>query len=126
MSWLAIVDHLPALPEVLLLFGTCVLMIADVYSKHPRRRIAYWLAQGTLLSCFLATALILYGTGTRVANSSCTKSTTSQRPFVAASVAPHQLSCLAVSTAWSTRASTSSTAVLLRGFHHPLCSSLLG
>jgi len=63
MSWLAIVDHLPALPEVVLLFGTCVLMIADVYSKHPRRAVSYWIAQATLLLCFLATVFILYGTG---------------------------------------------------------------
>jgi NADH-quinone oxidoreductase subunit N len=57
MSWSALLDHLPALPEVLLLAGTCVLMIADV--RAADRRLAYWIAQATLLACFVATLWVL-------------------------------------------------------------------
>ncbi|HEX2198747.1 MAG TPA: NADH-quinone oxidoreductase subunit NuoN [Burkholderiales bacterium] len=57
MSWTAAADHLPALPEVLLLVGACVLMIADARSAD--RRLGYWIAQATLAACFLATLWVL-------------------------------------------------------------------
>ena len=59
MSWIEFANHLPALPETLLLVGACVVMIADVYSKDPRRALTYWLAQGTLALCFAATLFVV-------------------------------------------------------------------
>src|SRR5688572_33153843 len=57
MNWIALLNHLPALPEVLLLAGTCVLMIADARSAD--RRLGYWIAQATLLACLVATLWVL-------------------------------------------------------------------
>ena len=57
MSWSAFIDHLPALPEALLLVGACVLMVAD--ARASDRRLGYWIAQATLLLCFLATLWVL-------------------------------------------------------------------
>ena len=51
--------HLQAFPEMLLLAGTCVTMLVDVFSKDPLRRVTYYLAQGTLLACFLSSLFIL-------------------------------------------------------------------
>jgi NADH-quinone oxidoreductase subunit N len=63
MNLLTVLSHFRALPEVLLLIGACVLMIADVYSKHPRRSVSYWIAQATLLLCFLSTLYVTYESG---------------------------------------------------------------
>jgi len=63
VSWTLALDHLPALPELLLLVGTCTLMIADARARDPRRPIGYWMAQGTLGACFLATLFVIWGTG---------------------------------------------------------------
>ena len=63
MNWQAIVDHLPALPEMVLLAGACAVMIVDVYSKDERRGATYAAAQAVLLACLLATAFVLYGSG---------------------------------------------------------------
>jgi len=57
MNWTAVIDHLPALPEVLLLVGACVLMLADARARD--RRLGYWIAQATLLACLLATLWVL-------------------------------------------------------------------
>ncbi|HEX6265740.1 MAG TPA: NADH:ubiquinone oxidoreductase subunit N, partial [Burkholderiales bacterium] len=57
MNWTAVIDHLPALPEVLLLLGACVLMLADARARD--RRLGYWIAQATLLACLLATLWVL-------------------------------------------------------------------
>jgi NADH-quinone oxidoreductase subunit N len=57
MNWTAIVDHLPVLPEALLLVGACALMLADARARD--RRLGYWIAQLTLLACVLATLWIL-------------------------------------------------------------------
>jgi NADH-quinone oxidoreductase subunit N len=57
MSWTDAVNHLPALPEALLLLGACVLMVADVRASD--RRLGYWIAQATLLLCLLATLWVL-------------------------------------------------------------------
>jgi NADH-quinone oxidoreductase subunit N len=63
MNWVAILDHLPALPEAVLLVGACVLMIADTYSKDEHRRTSYWIAQGTLALCFLSTLFVVLTSG---------------------------------------------------------------
>ncbi|MGH8740594.1 MAG: NADH-quinone oxidoreductase subunit N, partial [Burkholderiales bacterium] len=57
MTWLAVLNHLPALPEALLLVGACVLMLADARSAD--RRLGYWIAQSTLLACLVATLWVL-------------------------------------------------------------------
>ena len=62
MNWL-IVDHLPALPEAILLVGACVVMLADPFVKHERRASTYWLAQGTLALCVLATLFVMANAG---------------------------------------------------------------
>jgi len=56
-------DFLPALPEMILLAGACVLMIADLYVKDARRGLSYALAQAILLGCALGTAFVLGGSG---------------------------------------------------------------
>jgi NADH-quinone oxidoreductase subunit N len=55
----AFLSHLQALPEMLLLAGTCVVMLVDVHSKANDRRTTYWMAQGLLLLCFLSTLFVL-------------------------------------------------------------------
>jgi NADH-quinone oxidoreductase subunit N len=55
----AIVDHLPALPEVLLLVGTCAVMLLDLHVKSERRVATFRLAQGVLLACALATLWVM-------------------------------------------------------------------
>ena len=52
-------DAIVALPEIVLLFGACALMLFDLYSKSPERRASYQLAQVILLVCALATLLVL-------------------------------------------------------------------
>jgi NADH-quinone oxidoreductase subunit N len=59
MSWIAILDHLPALPEGILLVGACVLMIVDTFVKGERRAPTYWIAQATLGLCLLATLFVV-------------------------------------------------------------------
>ena len=63
MNWIVIVDHLPALPEAILLVGACVLMIADTFVKDERRAPTYWIAQGTLALCAAATLFVLSVSG---------------------------------------------------------------
>ncbi len=58
MNWMSLVNHVPALPEVLLLAGTCVVMIADLRVKSERRTGTYAIAQCVLLLCALATLFI--------------------------------------------------------------------
>jgi NADH-quinone oxidoreductase subunit N len=65
MSWSALANHLPALPEIVLLAGACLLMIVDVYSKDERRTTTYIAAQGVLLACLLATSLVLWDAGAK-------------------------------------------------------------
>ena len=55
----AIIDHLPALPEVLLLAGTCALMLVDLGVKSERRVATFWLAQAVLVACALATLWLM-------------------------------------------------------------------
>ncbi|HEY3076355.1 MAG TPA: NADH-quinone oxidoreductase subunit NuoN [Burkholderiales bacterium] len=66
MNWSDFLSHLRALPEMVLLISTCVVMIIDVYSKDERRRLTYYAAQATVLLCFLSTIYVLYESeGTR-------------------------------------------------------------
>ena len=57
-----LVDHLPALPEAVLLVGTCVLMIVDTASKDERRATTYWMAQAILALCLASTLFVIAGT----------------------------------------------------------------
>ena len=59
MNWIAIIDHLPALPEALLLAGACALMIVDLNVKSEKRTATLVMAQLVLLACALATLWIL-------------------------------------------------------------------
>ncbi len=61
MNWLALIDHLPVLPEVLLLVGTCALMIADLYVGDARRGLVLLAAQALLALCAAATMFVLWG-----------------------------------------------------------------
>jgi len=65
MNWIAIIDHLPALPEAILLLGACALMIVDLYVKDGERRATLWLAQIVLALCLCATLFVLWGSGGR-------------------------------------------------------------
>src|SRR3982075_3822650 len=55
----AILDHVPALPEVLLLGGSCAIMLLDLHVKSERRVATFRLAQGVLLACALATLWVM-------------------------------------------------------------------
>ncbi|HEX5769177.1 MAG TPA: NADH-quinone oxidoreductase subunit NuoN [Burkholderiales bacterium] len=62
MNWtLLIIDHLPALPEGIVLAGACALMIFDLYVKDERRAATLWFAQVILLLAFAATVFVLWG-----------------------------------------------------------------
>ena len=63
MNLVALVDHIPVLPEVLLLAGACTLMLFDLFSKDASRRASFALAQLTLLACLLASLFILWKSG---------------------------------------------------------------
>jgi len=54
---------LPALPEILLLAGTCALMIFDLRVQGERRAGTFWFAQAVLAACFAATLFVQLGTG---------------------------------------------------------------
>ena len=54
-----IINHLQALPEMLLLVGACAVMLADLWSKDARRLVTYYAAQVLLLLCFVATLFVL-------------------------------------------------------------------
>ncbi len=56
---IVLLNHLPALPEVLLLAGTCVLMVLDLFVKSERRTASYAFAYGLLAACALATLYVL-------------------------------------------------------------------
>jgi NADH-quinone oxidoreductase subunit N len=54
-------DFVPALPEIVLLVGACLLMIVDLFVHDARRARSYALAQGVVLAAALATAFLLWG-----------------------------------------------------------------
>jgi NADH-quinone oxidoreductase subunit N len=55
MNLLNFIDHIPALPEVVLLLGACVVLIADLYVKSERRTASFVIAQVVLLLCLATT-----------------------------------------------------------------------
>jgi NADH-quinone oxidoreductase subunit N len=63
MNWTAIIDHLPALPEAILLLGACAVMIFDLYVKDARRAATLAFAQLVLAACAAATIFVLVGGG---------------------------------------------------------------
>src|SRR5262245_7076019 len=63
MNWLLILDHLPALPEVILLVGGCVALLADLVVADGRRRAAGWIAQTVLALCAAATLFVFWASG---------------------------------------------------------------
>ncbi len=58
---IVLIDHLPLLPEIVLLVGACVLMIADLYVKDQRRAVSYVIAQLVLIGCAASTAFVMWG-----------------------------------------------------------------
>ena len=63
MSLELILNHLPALPEAILLAGACVLMLVDTFVTHERRAPTYWIAQATLGLCVAATLFVISFSG---------------------------------------------------------------
>ena len=61
MNAASILPYAPILPEAVLLIGTCVLMIVDLYAKDEGRRVTLWLAQGVLLLCAASTLVLFVG-----------------------------------------------------------------
>src|SRR5574341_755153 len=64
MSATDLLNHVPALPEVVLLVGACVLMIADLYVRTERRTASHVIAQVVLLLCAIVTFFIQWVNGT--------------------------------------------------------------
>jgi NADH-quinone oxidoreductase subunit N len=62
MNLVQLIDHLPVLPEVLLLVGACALMIFDLYVKDEGRGASAVFAQVVLYLCAAATLFVELGT----------------------------------------------------------------
>jgi len=60
---IALIDHLPVLPEVVVLLGTSALLIGDRFVKSAGRTASYIGAQLVLLLAVLATLFVMRGTG---------------------------------------------------------------
>jgi NADH-quinone oxidoreductase subunit N len=58
----ALIDHIPALPEMLLLVGACAIMIADLYVKQEGRRATFVAAQVLLALCAAVTLYVMVRT----------------------------------------------------------------
>ena len=58
-----IINHLPALPEVIVLIGACVLMLVDLYVKSERRVASFRLALGVLAAAGAATLFVQWVDG---------------------------------------------------------------
>ena len=54
-----LLNHIPAAPEVVLLIGTCAIMIADLYVADEGRRATYAAAQFLLALCALLTLFVI-------------------------------------------------------------------
>ncbi|MBV8031224.1 MAG: NADH-quinone oxidoreductase subunit NuoN [Betaproteobacteria bacterium] len=64
MTFVDFFNHLPVLPEALLLVGACALMIFDAWRVRSEKRLGtFWLAQAVLAACALATLFVGLGTG---------------------------------------------------------------
>ncbi|HTP60565.1 MAG TPA: NADH-quinone oxidoreductase subunit NuoN, partial [Burkholderiales bacterium] len=60
----AVLNHIPALPEAILLVGTCAVLLADLFVKSERRGATFAIAQAVLLLCALSTIFIQVISGT--------------------------------------------------------------
>jgi NADH-quinone oxidoreductase subunit N len=60
---IALLDHVPALPEALLVVGTCALMVYDLFAPGARRGGSFVFALVLLGACAAATVVALYGAG---------------------------------------------------------------
>jgi len=58
-----LLDHMPALPEIVLLVGACAIMLGDLYVKQEDRRVTVLLAQVVLGLCAAATLFVFYVSG---------------------------------------------------------------
>jgi NADH-quinone oxidoreductase subunit N len=58
MTWQQFGNHFPALPEVLVLLGACLLMLVDLHVKSERRVASFRMAQGILALAAAATLFI--------------------------------------------------------------------
>ena len=58
-----LVNHIPALPEAVVLLGACVLMLVDLYVKSERRVASFRFAQGILVVAALATLFVQWVNG---------------------------------------------------------------
>jgi NADH-quinone oxidoreductase subunit N len=63
MNWTPVIDHLPALPEAIVLLGTCALMLFDLTVKDERRGATLAFAQVVLLLAAAATVFVLLSAG---------------------------------------------------------------
>jgi len=63
MNWLLILDHVPALPEAVLLVGACVALLADQVLGDGRRRATGWIAHAVLALCAASTLFVFWVSG---------------------------------------------------------------
>jgi NADH-quinone oxidoreductase subunit N len=63
MSAHVLINHLPALPEIIVLLGACVLMLFDLYVKSERRVGTFRMAQAILILAALATLFVQWVNG---------------------------------------------------------------
>jgi len=58
-----LLDHMPVLPEIIVLAGACALMIVDLYVTSERRVVSYYVARGVLVACAAATVFVQWVDG---------------------------------------------------------------
>src|SRR5258706_995442 len=58
-----LINHIPALPEIIVLLGACVLMLVDLYVKSERRVASFRLALGVLAAAGAATLFVQWVDG---------------------------------------------------------------
>ena len=58
-----LINHIPALPEIIVLLGACALMLVDLYVKSERRVASFRFAQGILVAAALATLFVQWVNG---------------------------------------------------------------
>ena len=58
-----LLDHMPVLPEIIVLAGACALMIVDLYVTSERRVVSYYVAHGVLVACAAATVFVQWVDG---------------------------------------------------------------
>jgi len=58
-----IINHMPVLPEVIVLLGACALMLVDLKVKSERRIASFRLAQGVLIAAAAATVFVQWVNG---------------------------------------------------------------